>query len=424
MSYNTGLLFNKHYYQGIEFDGGDKNRKDKYQEANEKLFRKRNKLVMDAKFDSTLLRPLNSLTTIQQSAFASFDLVTTYPGLMIGTGYAHGSGLQGEFKTGFFFDHTTGLPVIPGSSVKGVLRSMFPGMYLEKAEKCKKEGKRKEGKDEDEIETEIKFWKNKASNRKAFIEGLLADIGIPVSDDPDFVIKLENEIFEGMYGSTADRTDSKCHFSMKDRDIFFDAVITKGDGTLIFNDEFITPHKNPLQNPIPLQLLKIRPNVTFTFQFKLGESYSVDENDISVSRPRLLTADQRLELFRQLLLVLGVGAKTNTGFGQFKQNKKAIAFPQKEVASDAKKDEQATVTNSTQSNEFKHLKKGAKGIAMVVNDPKTPPQHIALQLLVEGSSEVVISYLKFPAGREIGQVAKAEIADIKPNLKLIVHRWL
>ncbi|MEZ4966913.1 MAG: RAMP superfamily CRISPR-associated protein [Saprospiraceae bacterium] len=55
----------------------------------------------------------------------SFRLKTTYPGLLIGSGYQHETGAEGELKLGFFFDHTSGLPVIPGSSVKGVLRSVF-----------------------------------------------------------------------------------------------------------------------------------------------------------------------------------------------------------------------------------------------------------------------------------------------------------
>ena len=56
----------------------------------------------------------------------SFELTTTYPGLVLGTGYSHETGTEGEFKLGFYFDWTTGLPVIPGSSVKGILRAAGP----------------------------------------------------------------------------------------------------------------------------------------------------------------------------------------------------------------------------------------------------------------------------------------------------------
>src|SRR5690554_3416875 len=59
----------------------------------------------------------------KRSANDRWELYTTYPGLLIGSGYQHESGGENEFKIGFFFDYTTGLPQIPGSSVKGVLRS-------------------------------------------------------------------------------------------------------------------------------------------------------------------------------------------------------------------------------------------------------------------------------------------------------------
>ena len=55
----------------------------------------------------------------------SFSLKTKYPGLLIGVGNAHGSGGLGDIDLGFSFDYVTGCPYIPGSTVKGVLRSAF-----------------------------------------------------------------------------------------------------------------------------------------------------------------------------------------------------------------------------------------------------------------------------------------------------------
>src|ERR1035437_1606321 len=52
-------------------------------------------------------------------------LYTTYPGLATGIGTMHETGEEGEYKLGLAFDHTTGLPFIPGQSVKGLLRSVF-----------------------------------------------------------------------------------------------------------------------------------------------------------------------------------------------------------------------------------------------------------------------------------------------------------
>ena len=54
------------------------------------------------------------------------ELVTTYPGMLVGTGYAHGtSESDNDIKIGFSFDYVTGQPYVPGSSVKGLLRCVF-----------------------------------------------------------------------------------------------------------------------------------------------------------------------------------------------------------------------------------------------------------------------------------------------------------
>ena len=63
----------------------------------------------------------------------SFVLETTYPGLVFGLGNAHQAGTNiggiekegDEIKLGFTLDYVTGLPIIPGSTVKGVIRSAF-----------------------------------------------------------------------------------------------------------------------------------------------------------------------------------------------------------------------------------------------------------------------------------------------------------
>ncbi len=130
------------------------------------------------------------------------------------------------------------------------------------------------------------------------------------------MLRLEREIFEGLH---TDREKHEAHFSMRDRDIFFDAIITGSVDGQIFSDEYITPHKKPLKNPIPIQILKVRPGVTFQFQFNLKPSYLLPRSSSAI--PRLLTPEQRLELFRQILMFMGAGAKTNTGFGHFKADR-------------------------------------------------------------------------------------------------------
>lgn len=93
------------------------------------------------------------------------------------------------------------------------------------------------------------------------------------------------------------------------KDVFYDAVINiseSGKGKFMGSD-FITPHSNPLSNPIPIQFLKVVSNIAFRFQFKF--------TDINLS------AKAKEILFKRILLTLGVGAKTNVGYGQLSETK-------------------------------------------------------------------------------------------------------
>lgn len=189
----------------------------------------------------------------------SFDLKTTYPGLIIGSGYNHPSRgkTEEDFQNGFYFDHTTGMPVIPGSAVKGILKAVFP----------------KSKEDETIKDEKIKY-----------INGELKKItnGIQLTKDN------WQAIFE-------------------EGNIFFDAYISSipANGK-IFAEDYITPHKDIFKKPIPLRFLKIAPGVTFTFQFKLLDS-CIDSNKLS--------ANDKLKLFKKIITDFGIGAKRNVGYG-------------------------------------------------------------------------------------------------------------
>ena len=170
-----------------------------------------------------------------------------YPGLITGIGLVHDSKkMDGAYNLGMHFDYTWGMPIVYGSSVKGVLRQYF----------------------------------------KEFYEGNL---------DVDELIE---DIFEG--GKK----------SIYQRDIFFDAVITRTyDNGHLLEDDSITPHgDNPLKEPTPITMLKIAPGCTIEFRFHLEDS--------KVKSGELKKADKR-KLFEKILKAVGVGAKTNVGYGQF-----------------------------------------------------------------------------------------------------------
>lgn len=205
-------------------------------------------------------------------------LQIAYPGLVTGVGIDHEAKITGEFKLGVHFDWTYGMPIVYGSSVKGVLRNAF----IAKIEKGKI------------VEYEDYYLKKVAKGWDW---------------SPRHIKTLFDAIFEGK--------DSKGNnLSIYERDIFFDAVITKPDSKRrILCSDSITPHggethDNPLKNPTPLAFLKIAPGCTLEFRFKLNDTKVGDET---------FKADTKLALFKEILTTVGIGAKTNVGYGQLKE---------------------------------------------------------------------------------------------------------
>ena len=219
--------------------------------------------------------------TSNSNEIQTFELTTTYPGLLCGSGYNHGISSEADYKIGFYFDHTSGIPVIPGSSVKGVLRSVFPKDSTDKRNY--------------DFIRELMTTANESLENKDKITRSFSN------EDID---KLKVLIFDGLWDGVP-----KSYYK---RDVFFDAYPIKAfdEYNLFLANDYITPHfnkENPkysiLMNPTPLQFLKIRSNVKFQFQFKL-----TDEG--------VLKGIQKKELFKEIIKYIGVGAKTNVGYGQ------------------------------------------------------------------------------------------------------------
>lgn len=195
----------------------------------------------------------------------SFVLKTLYPGLLMGLGYSHewgdidGADKNGEIKLGFSFDYVLGLPYIPGSSVKGALRSCF--------------------------------------------EKYNSDIAAMLSCKAEDVKKLEEDIF----GKNDDKSPGN--------DVFLDAFpVVPDPQDHVLGTDFITSHRSPLgpeydglTNPNPIRMLKVLPGVKFLFRFLLKDTVVEDVS---------LKASVKLELFKKLFMQYGVGAKTNVGYGR------------------------------------------------------------------------------------------------------------
>jgi CRISPR-associated protein Cmr6 len=304
--YNNSLLYYKHYYADSRIRWEERSDADK--ERNKAVFKEQNDLLYGAVFPTqTLFLYPEGLTRIA--------LRTTYPGLLLGSGIAHGSGLMGEMKLGFYFDHTTGLPVIPGSSVKGVLRSAFPQGYRKAAAKGKKSDEEKAA------------LLEKAEQTSVYLQYHLHEI-TQRDWEASEMDALETFLFGSYQTGTSDTP-------MSGRPVFHDAIPVNadlvqinGEATLTYlGDDFITPHNKKkgtipaaLRNPVPIAFVKVLPGVTFQFQFALLPF-------LSKSAEVLLDTGQIQKLFAAILLDFGIGAKTNTGYGRLKP------APQKKVKS-------------------------------------------------------------------------------------------
>ena len=241
---NLNLLFNKTYYEELKLNESGGAHADFIASL-----KRHNEALFSAKFDCE-----TDYHVSEVNGTSSIYLKTLYPGVLVGTGYSHGSGLKGadeDIKCGFSFDYVSGQPYIPGSSVKGLLRSAFRN------------------------------------------EEVIKSI---YSSEYEYDAKaLENAIF----GTQAGETDGD--------DVFLDAVIRCGDenGKIIGSD-YITPHADPIKNPVPIHIIKIVPNVIIEFRFVLRDT-QFESMTMSVA--------QKLEIYETILKYFGIGAKTNVGYG-------------------------------------------------------------------------------------------------------------
>ncbi|RMG18369.1 MAG: type III-B CRISPR module RAMP protein Cmr6 [Bacteroidetes bacterium] len=315
MNGNIGWKYYKDYYHGFDFKRAGKGN-DTYQEDH---FKPKNEAIRQLLLQD---QPAG-LLGLGFQGLSTLELETTYPGLMSGTGLSHETKSMGESKLGFAFDHTSGLPYLPASSVKGVLRSMFPQrVNRQKAPKLK-EGREQRYKLMYYLLQQATQWDEQGLKQRltSWLEtrGIEAGYAFQLKGEAlGFIDLLELEMFEGIQPDLVEKKEELLPEllpqSVYARDIFFDAypAESRKHGGRFVDFDFITPHKHeddenldPFANPTPIKFLKVLPAVVFRFQFRLKDG--------------LLSAHQKLGLIRQMLLFHGVGAKTNVGYGQLQQ---------------------------------------------------------------------------------------------------------
>lgn len=250
-SKNMNYIFNVEYFRDIiTMDS-----------LEEDEIKRRNEAICNFAFTEADL-PLTKCKEMEE--FKYFSLYTLYPGLLLGIGNPHSLKKEGAIKLGFTFDYVTGLPYITGSTLKGMIRSCFPG----------------DVKDE---ERDREF--------SSIVRGILK------KDDLN-VLALKENMFEN-------------------NDVFLGAypVIKKDNTNTLMDMEFITPHKQKFKNPNPISLIKVKPDVEFCFSFLF--------TDYTESGMMIVSAEEKSNLCKELILLMGIGAKTNVGFGRFSEERPA-----------------------------------------------------------------------------------------------------
>ncbi len=296
---NIGWFYQKEYFKGIDFVAQTK-KKDDFRNNDgavrdwERLIKQNNTLI--AERNSILLGSHTPDTTpFYSNKVSFFQAKSIYPGIATGIGMKHEAGVEGELKLGMYFDYTNGMPCIPAASVKGALRSAFP--QYEKHRKTPKEIK--------QAKAYLIYCGLNAIDSQRF-----PDKGVDLAAyETDFgkISELEYEIFDGK-NFDSNKKDKKGNkrdlLTVYEKDIFHDAFITKGDTKKrIIGNDAITHHPSPLKNPNPVLFLKIMPGVNLQFNFDLKDG-------------SILTKEQKLSLFKYILFINGIGAKTNVGYGQ------------------------------------------------------------------------------------------------------------
>lgn len=280
---NVGWLYYREYYRDyavnrgkvVKYPGrrGGRDIEETMNKHEYLLKYRRNPFLLSSKLDRMLSDNQQLSKDLTKAGFTSLTFRTLYPGLIIGLGLSHGTPAEGDLKCGFQFDYATGLPIIPGSSVKGVLRSVFP-------------------------DPDIKEQNERNMQKARYIARLLREQKIKLDERNMFsaVRQLAKQIFEH---------DEAKRFGM---DVFMDAILTGPSTGEFLADDYLTPH-DKYKDPVPIQFLKVLPDIEFTFFFKLT-AFKIGEKEVD-----------KLDLFRSILEDVGIGAKTNVGYGHLELKK-------------------------------------------------------------------------------------------------------
>ena len=210
----------------------------------------------------------------------------TYPGALIGSGYPHITGkMKGEIQNGFCFDHITGAPYYPGSSLKGSIADPFE-----------------------------RALKGRLEEKDGYLYYLITII--KKTTEKTLTIEEIEQIWKQSFQGILPGQENKRE-ALFNRDVFFDAYITGVDTSAynphysLIGEDVITPHESSLHEPKPITVLRLMPGVRLTFTMVLHDA--TDENGETI-----LTAEEKQKVFCEIIEDMGIGSRTNLGYGVLK----------------------------------------------------------------------------------------------------------
>lgn len=281
------------------------------------------KVLPSFKTDSRALRDLQSAvyTRWRQTTAGAVTFQARNKGRLI-----VGMGGKGVLEVGITLHHVTGLPVIPGSALKGLTRTYVLLVIAEKIGIPALKPRQLQQLQQDRLASPLEILDaalvTADKQRKNTLMPLIASLAKlnQVIDEQD-VEKLEDALrkwslaqrYRAAFGSQEDGGDC----------VFYDAVVADLPGDRLFELDVMTPHfkdyyddvnsGNPTfkkapddgQAPNPIGFVTVAAGTTFAFA--VG---SRTGSDPQVTR-------QATEWLKQALAELGVGAKTAAGYGVF-----------------------------------------------------------------------------------------------------------
>lgn len=226
--------------------------------------------VLNSQGDSIIAWGYQHVNELTSATMQRLFFKTQYPGVLIGTGYPHQTGIPtGEIQVGFSFDYVTGAPYYPGSSLKGVIRSTFDNAIRG---------------EEDNLYL-------------CYIHDVLSETGLK-----DVSKSTLRRFVELAFGNETTSSEA-----IGGNDIFYGGFIVGYENDIIGVDSLAPHGTDSTKAPVPITMIRIMPDVNISFVIDTRNNDSLELLGF--------TKELRCHLYRKIIEDFGIGAKRNVGYG-------------------------------------------------------------------------------------------------------------